>query len=447
MGCWNKIFSFHGLESPKYLLQLGVLGVGIHEMDVVSVWLHIHIVIWWLAFRIIRKIRIQWRPMFALLTVSATHCATNPTKSSDGTLPKKLSYENRRFMQKSKNTITVTTVALRFYHVQFFSSLGPLTTYWAGAGTHQCWYRWGVWNAPYIAWRIGGIWRGLEVTRTLTKKNSGKHAHIHIHMYIYFHTRNTILYIYIDYIYITTKHRSSPKFRDFSHQLRSSNFSNVITRYMFRFKQARPAVRRSWAVSPAGSRAWGIFTSRDICQMGLSSLKVAKPMGWWWDFDIMFLILYQLRGPQRRNSWYFFCNKGCENRPAPTRCLEIMPKGEIPWGTISAKKMHSTLNMRSPLGPIDKLKMLRTIGSKTNYNFQWKMWLKNAGHFQEMKTNRDLPPAATGWLEWAARINGRAKIENTARMKSPGFSTKQFELSWCVFLLHVFFGLLAVHIS
>ena len=135
----------------------------------------------------------------------------------------------------------------------------------------------------------------------------------------------------------------------------------------------------------------------------------------------------------------FFCNKGCENRPAPTRCLEIMPKGEIPWGTISAKKMHSTLNMRSPLGPIDKLKMLRTIGSKTNYNFQWKMWLKNAGHFQEMKTNRDLPPAATGWLEWAARINGRAKIENTARMKSPGFSTKQFELSWCVFLLHVFF--------
>ena len=195
MGCWNKIFSFHGLESPKYLLQLGVLGVGIHEMDVVSVWLHIHIVIWWLAFRIIRKIRIQWRPMFALLTVSATHCATNPTKSSDGTLPKKLSYENRHFMQKSKNTTTVTTVALRFYHVQFFSSLDPLTTYWAGAGTHQCWYRWGVWNAPYIAWRIGGIWRGLEVTRTLTKKNSGKHAHIHIHMYIYFHTRNTILYI------------------------------------------------------------------------------------------------------------------------------------------------------------------------------------------------------------------------------------------------------------
>ena len=143
----------------------------------------------------------------------------------------------------------------------------------------------------------------------------------------------------------------------------------------------------------------------------------------------------------------FFATKGVKidlhPRVASKSCQRVKYHGALS----AQKKMHSTLNMRSPLGPIDKLKMLRTIGSKTNYNFQWKMWLKNAGHFQEMKTNRDLPPAATGWLEWAARINGRAKIENTARMKSPGFSTKQFELSWCVFLLHVFFGLLAVHIS
>ena len=155
------------------------------------------------------------------------------------------------------------------------------------------------------------------------------HIYIYICIYIFIHVIQ--YYIYIDYIYITTKHRSSPKFRDFSHQLRSSNFSNVITRYMFRFKQARPAVRRSWAVSPAGSRAWGIFTSRDICQMGLSSLKVAKPMGWWWDFDIMFLILYQLRGPQRRNSWYFFL----QQRVWKSTCTHALPRNHAKgWHTM-----------------------------------------------------------------------------------------------------------------